>query len=161
MKRSIGLIVVALFLVLAVPVAAQDATPAAPPDSFEIAPGVTADSVVFVEGQENPSLYRLHFEAGLSYPIMPGPSLELVYVEAGSLTIQLDAPITLGELGDTSSAGESIEADTELTLTAGDYFVLQPGVSGETRNDGPDTATVSVAGIAAGGMATPAATPAG
>jgi quercetin dioxygenase-like cupin family protein len=161
MKRSVGLIVVSLFFVLGIPVVAQDATPAAPPDSFELAPGVTADSFVFVEGQENPSLYRLSFEPGVSYPVEPGPNLELVYMEAGSLTMQLDAPVTIGQLGDITSAGESIPADTEVTLTAGQYFVLQPGVSGEVRNDGEETATVSVAAIVLQGMATPAATPAG
>lgn len=161
MKRSIGLIVVSLFLVLALPVVAQDATPEAPPESFEIAPGVTADSVVFVEGQEDPPLYRLSFEPGVSYPVQPGPNLELVYMEAGSLTMQLDAPITIGKLGDTTSSGENIPANTEVTLTVGQYFALQPGVSGEVRNDGQETATVSVAGIILEGMATPAATPAG
>jgi quercetin dioxygenase-like cupin family protein len=161
MKRSVGLIVICLFLMLGIPVVAQDATPAAPPESFEIAPGVTAGSVVFVDEQENPSLYRLSFEPGVSYPVEPGPNLELVFMEAGSLTMQLDAPVTLGQLGDTSSAGESIAADTDFTLTAGQYFVLQPGVSGEVRNDGQETATVSIAGIGVQGMATPAATPAG
>jgi len=58
MKHLIALVIAALLGVFALPALAQDATPG-PPDSFELAPGVTADSAVFVEGQESPSLYRL------------------------------------------------------------------------------------------------------
>ena len=143
---------------------AQDSTPApesGPPESFELAPGVIADSVVLVEGSEDPVKYRLHFEPGVTYSIEPGVNLELAYVETGSLTFTLDAPIVVGQMGNVDSAGETISAGTEVTLSAGQYFVLQPGVAGELRNDGSETATVSIAGVEVAGMATPAATPAG
>lgn len=160
MKRVVALIAVALFGIFTLSGLAQDATPG-PPDSFEIAPGVTADSTVFVEGQQNPSLYRLHFQPGVSYPVQPGPNLEIAYMEAGSLTVRLDGPAIVGEVGATDVAGEAIAAGTEVTLATGQYLVLQPGVTGEVRNAGQETATVSVAGIAPGGTATPeAATPA-
>jgi hypothetical protein len=112
-------------------VLAQDSTPApesGPPEGFELAPGVIADSVVIVEGSENPVKYRLHFEPGVTYPVEPGVNLELALVEAGSLTMTLDAPIVVGQMGDVSSAGETIAAGTEVTLSAGQYFVLQPGL---------------------------------
>lgn len=160
MKRVIALIAAALFGIFALPTLAQDATPG-PPDSFEIAPGVTADSAVFVEGQQNPSLYRLHFQPGVSYPVQPGPNLEIAYMEAGSLTVRLNGPAVVGEVGATDVAGEAIAAGTEVTLATGQYLVLQPGVTGEVRNGGQETATVSVAGITLGDTATPgAATPA-
>jgi hypothetical protein len=148
----------------AIRAAAQDATPGAeelgPPDSFELAPGVVADSVVFVEGQENPSLYRLHFDAGVVYPVEPGPNLEVAYLESGSLTVTLDGAMTVGQLDDPQAPGEAIPANTEFVLEAGHYFVIPPGVSGEVRNDGDDTATVAVAGLTPAGASLPAATPA-
>lgn len=154
MIRLISLIVAALLGVFALPALAQDATPG-PPDSFEIAPGVTADSAVFVEGEQNPSLYRLHFQPGVTYAVHPGPNLEIAYMEAGSLIVRLNGPAIVGEVGATDNGGEAIPAETEVTVSAGQYLVLQPGVTGDVRNDGQETATVSVAGIAPGGAATP------
>lgn len=144
---------------------AQEATPPAgemgPPESFELAPGVTADSMVFVEGQENPSLYRLHFDAGVTYSIAPSTSLELAYVEAGSLTVTLDGATTVGRVGQPEADGEAMAPNTEFVLETGQFIVLQPGVSGEVRNDGDETAIVSVAGLTPSGAQMPEATPAG
>ena len=142
---------------------AQEATPPpAPPGAIELAPGVTADNAVFVEGQESPPLYRLNFEPGTVYTVHPGQNLELAYVVTGHLTLVLDAPVTVAQLSTPEAPGETIPAGTEFTVSIGEYFVLPPGVGGEVRNDGEDTATVSVAGIYPGVPATPsAATPAG
>lgn len=145
-------------------VLAQESTPGPegePPDSFELAPGVIADNVVFAEGSESPVMYRLHFEPGVTYPVPPGVNLELAYVETGSLILTLDAPIVVGQMGAVDTAGVMVPAATEVTLTAGQYLVLQPGVAGEVRNEGSETAIVSVAGIGLQGVATPMATPAG
>jgi hypothetical protein len=145
--------------------AAQDSTPPpepmGPPESIELAPGVTADSMVFVEGQEAPSLYRLHFDPGVIYDVAPGTSLELAYVESGNLTATLDVAITLGRVGETATEGEAIDANTGFTLEAGQYFVLQPGGAGEMRNSGEQIATISIAGLTPGGVSQPQATPAG
>jgi len=150
---------------IVVGVGAQEASPPSepmgPPESFELAPGVVADSMVFVEGQENPSLYRLHFDAGVVYDVAPSTSLELVYMKTGSLTATLDGAVTVGRVGETQAQGEAIDANTEFTLETGQFFVLQPGVSGEVRNDGEQTATVSVAGLTPDGAMVPEATPAG
>lgn len=142
---------------------AQEGTPpAGPPDAFEIAPGVTAHDAVFAEGQQNPPIYRLSFEPGTTYEIAPGENLELVYVDVGHLVMRLEVPVTVSQLGTPDAPGETVPAGTEFTVSVGEYFVLPPGVGGEVRNEGLDTATVSVAGVAADISATPgAATPTG
>ena len=168
MKRRLQIVVMAAVMVLGMAMAgtvgsgavAQDATPA-PPGVIEIAPGVTADSVVFVPGRENPLLYRLNFEPGVTYPIQPAQSLELVYVEVGHLTVELDTPVTVSQLGTEDTAGETYAAGMEFTVSVGEYFVLPPNASGVVRNEGLDTATVSVAGIPADISALPVATPEG
>jgi hypothetical protein len=80
--------------------------------------------------------------------MQPSPNVEIAYMEAGSLTVRLNGPAVIGQVGATDVAGEAIPAGTEATVTAGQYLVLQPGVTGEVRNGGQATATVSVAGIA-------------
>lgn len=161
MTRVISLVsvVVALLLFVLVTVSgvvpsvgAQDATP--PPGGFEIAPGVTAE--ILPTSEDPPSLYRLQFAPGVTYEIVASPSLEVAYLEAGTLTLSIDTPVTVGNLGATDAAGENIAADTEFTVSAGDYFALPPGAGGELRNDGAETAVVSVAGLVPDGMAMPA-----
>jgi hypothetical protein len=155
-----GLVLISMAMVAAgVPRAvAQDATPQGPADSFEIAPGVTADSFLFAEGQEAPTNYRLHFAPGVTYEIAPSEALELAYVESGTLALVLEHDLLLGEVG---ASGQLIAAGTTVTVAAGQYFVLQPGVTGEVRNEGTEPATVSVAGIMPGmSSATPEASPA-
>lgn len=166
MRRIVNLsavIVVVLLFSMVAGMSAQDATPPSesmePPESFELAPGVMVDAMVFVSGAESPINYRLHFEPGVTYTVEPSGALELVYVESGELTMTLDGVVTVGELTDARTVGESIEANLEVTVTPGQYFVLQPGVSGEARNDGEETAIVSVAGILPSGMVTTSATP--
>ncbi len=132
---------------------AQNGTP--PPGGFEIAPGVTAE--ILPTSEDPPSLYRLHFAPDVTYPIGASPSLEVVYIESGALTLRVEAPVTVGQVGVTDAAGENVAAGTEFTVEPGNYFVLPPFVGGEVRNDGQETATVSVAGILPDAMATPTA----
>ena len=162
MRRWVSLIAAfgVMMISLAAGVEAQDATPPmGPPESFELAPGVVADSMVFVEGQEAPSLYRLHFDAGVVYAVTPSTSLELAYMEAGSLTAIFDGAVTVGRVGETQTAGQVIDANTEFTLETGQFFVLQPGVGGEVRNTGDQTATLSIAGLTPAGVSMPEASP--
>lgn len=157
MRRLFALVAALWALSLLVsPTLAQESTPG-PPDSFELAPGVVADNMVFVDGQENPSLYHLHFAPGVSYPVQASPSLELVHMESGTMTVRLSAPVTVSQLNAMDGSGEAVAAGTEFTLGAGQYFVLAPGVSGEVRNDSDETATISIAGMIPGGTATPTA----
>lgn len=171
MRRVPGLMLAVAVLVFGILAAvglmsgagAQDASPPAggpPPGGFEIAPGVTADAAVFIEGRQDPSLYRLAFAPGVTYPVHEAPTLELVYAEAGALTMTLSVPVTVGQLGAPEAAGENIAANTEFTFEAGEYFVLPPSTTGEVRNEGEESAVVSVANILAEGGGTPAATPA-
>lgn len=142
---------------------AQDASPPAggpPPGGFEIAPGVTADAAVFAEGRQDPSLYRLTFAPGVTYPIAESPALELAYMESGALTMTLSVPVTIGQVGASDAAGESVEANTEFTLEAGQYIVLTPGTIGEVRNDSDVPGVVSIANIIPAAVGTPEATPA-
>lgn len=138
---------------------AQEGTP--PAGGFEIAPGVTAEALAFAEGQQAPSLYRLTFGPGVIYQVAPAPEISLAYVETGTLTITLDAPVTITRAGATDAPGEAVAAGTEFRLDVGDYVALPPLVSGEVRNDGQEAASVMVAAIVPASMATPtAATPA-
>lgn len=173
MRRTSGLVFAIAVVLLGMIAAAgfmsgagaQDASPPAggpPPGSFEIAPGVTADAAVFAEGREDPTAYRLTFDAGVTYTIMESPALEIAYVESGTLTMTLSVPVTVGQVDAPDEAGEAVAAGTEFTLDAGEYIVLPPMTTGEVRNDGEEPASVSIANLIPEGMmpsrdATPAA----
>lgn len=165
MRRVISLvsILVVLMVSMAMGISAQDATPPGeamgPPESFEIAPGVVADNMVFAEGEEAPVRYRLSFESGVVYPVEPSANLELIYAESGSLVMTFDTAVAVGRIGDVVG-GEVVPAGTEFTLEAGQFLVLQPGVSGEVRNDGTETAAVVVAGLNPAGAGAPEDIPA-
>jgi quercetin dioxygenase-like cupin family protein len=152
----------AAFAVLAAPVltAAQEGTP--PPGGFEIAPGVTAEELApGPAGSDQPALYRLTFAPGVTFSADATPEISLGYLESGELTFTVDAPVTVTRAGATDAPGESVAANTEFTVQAGDYFVFPPQSSGEVRNDGQDPASLMIASIIpAGGGATPSATPA-
>lgn len=136
--------------------AAQTGTPAA----GEILPGVTIDSASVEGAEDDPTTMRLHFAPGATFPLDPGGSLEVVIIEAGTLTVQLDGAITTGQLGATGADTASVPAGTAIALTAGQYFVLPPALAGELRNDGGEIVTIAVTDIPASIAATPAvATP--
>lgn len=136
-------------------VSAQEGTPAAGPPPFEIEPGVTAEALAFVAGQDAPSLYRLTFAPGVTYAIAPAPDLSLVYGETGSLQFTLNAPVTVTRAGASDTPSEPVAANTVFMLTAGDYTVLPPFVGGQVRNDGTEAVSVMVAAIMPlGGMPT-------
>jgi hypothetical protein len=140
---------------------AQEATP--PPGGFEIAPGVTAEALAFVPGQEAPSLYQLTFAPGTTYAFEPSPEISLVYVVAGAVTITLDAPVTVTRATHPGEVGEVVGAGTAFPFNLGDYTVLPAMVDGEVRNEGAEPATLLVSAIvppASTDLATPAATPA-
>ena len=122
---------------------AQEATPLAGGLPFELAPGVTAD--ILPTSKDPPSLYRIRFAPGVVYELEVSPAVSLVYVEAGTLVLRLDAPLTVTRAGQTDTPGEPIAAGVEVTLGEGDYTVLPPNVTGEARNDGQDPAQVTAA----------------
>jgi hypothetical protein len=134
---------------------AQQGTP--PAEGMEFAPGVLAYALAFAEGQEEPSLYRVTFAPGA---VLTGgetdPSITLISMEAGAVTVTIDAPVAITRGGGATSP-EIVEAGTAFTAESGDYFVIPPLVAGEYRNDGQEEASAVVAAIIPAGMATPAA----
>ena len=124
-------------------IAAQIATPQAGM-GVELPAGVTRQNLAV--GSAAPSLstgatielVRFTFAPGAVVALPEAsPSLALVYVEAGVLSVRIDAPVTLTRAaGD--STGESIPAGTAFTADQGDYFVGPPHVAVEARNDGVD-----------------------
>jgi hypothetical protein len=130
---------------------AQEGSP--PPGGFEIAPGVTAEALAFAPGSQVPSLYRLTFAPGVTYQAQSAPEISLGYLESGTLSLTVDAPVTVTR----TDAAEIIPAGTDFTLSAGEYLVLPLLASGEVRNEGTEAASLLVASIT---PAMPAATPA-
>jgi hypothetical protein len=126
-------------------VGAQVATPG--PLGFEIAPGVTAEDIAPPEG--SPALFRLQIAAGVTFAASDGsePSIVLIYGESGTLTVHVEAPMTVNRSGATGQPAEDIAAGTEFTVGPGDYFVAPPNVAAEIRNDGTAPATLLVASL--------------
>jgi quercetin dioxygenase-like cupin family protein len=81
------------------------------------------------------------------------PALGILLVEAGTLTLQLEGPMTvtrgvgLGEAmataqatGDVSAVMASVPAGQVATLAAGDAAYIPANVAGEIRNEGQERA---------------------
>jgi hypothetical protein len=125
---------------------AQEGTPAAEMPGVEVAPGVTFE--LMPASDVPPSLYRLRFAPDATLSFVDDPAISLVYVESGALSLQLDAAIS--DARPEGSSGDEEEADTVLSLTGGDYFVLPPLVAGEIRNEGQEPVSIVIAAITAG-----------
>ena len=97
--------------------------------------------------EDPPSLYRVWFAPDTIYPLAVDPAIGLVYVESVTLVLRLGAPVTIMHAGENDAPGEPIGADTEVTLSPGDYTTFPPGVGGEDRSEGQDPAQVAVAGL--------------
>ena len=125
---------------------AQEATPRAETTGVEVAPGVTFDLVPVSE--DPPYLYRLRFAPGATLSFADDPAISLVYVESGSLSLQLDAAVS--DARTDPEAEEEEDAGTAVTLSEGDYFVLPPLVAGEIRSDGQQPMSIVIAAITPG-----------
>jgi hypothetical protein len=135
---------------------AQESTPTAATTGVEVAPGVTFD--LLPASEDPPTLYRLRFAPGATLSFVDDPAISLVYVELGALSLQLDAAVS--DARPEAASGDEEAADTALTLTQGDYFVLPPLVAGEIRNEGQEPMSIVIAAITpsvipAAAMATP------
>ena len=184
MRRILSLgPLVALFLLCllvagrAAAVAAQEGTPAAE----EMAPpeGVSFEPLTAVQGVALPNpgdlvVVRIGIEAGSSLPSDPNdPSLGLFLVEAGEVTVNIDAPLRVTRAGSfapalaTAEAGgafvspeETAAARETVTLRVGDVALFPPNAGGEIRNDGAEPAVglgFLVVPPETGGEATPTA----
>jgi len=136
---------------------AQEGTPPAGEESA--LEGVSFEPLAVTTGVALPNpgdlvLVRIGLEPGAVLPSQPDdPSLAVVLVEAGELTVELDAPVTVTRAGSfapalaTAEAGgafvapeETVAAGEAVTLRAGDVAFLPPSVGGEVRNDGAERA---------------------
>jgi quercetin dioxygenase-like cupin family protein len=154
----LSLIVVVLLGVLALSAQlvaiAQEATPA----GVKIG-GVTFEPVALATGIDLPSpgdllVARAALDPGVVVPIEKNdPALGILLVESGTLTVQLEGPMTvtrgagLGEAmataevtGDVSGLMESVPAGQAVTLAAGDAAYIPANVAGEIRNEGQERA---------------------
>jgi len=150
----LSLIVVGLLGILALhaqPVAiAQEATPS----GVEIGE-VTFEPVALATNVDLPSpgnlfVARAALDPGGVVPIEErDPALGILLVESGTLTVQVEAPMTvtraasLGEAmataqatGDFHALMESVPAGQAVTLEAGDAAYIPANVAGEIRNEG-------------------------
>ena len=133
---------------------AQEATPT----SVKLG-GVTFEPVALATSIALPSpgdllVARAALDPGGVVPIEKGdPALGILLVESGTLTLQLEGPMTvtrgagLGEAmataqatGDGSALMESVPAGQALTLAAGDAAYIPARVAGEIRNEGQERA---------------------
>ena len=155
------------------PALAQEATPAA-----DEAMGQEAFTPVsFALGVELPSpadifVARITLVPGQGFPLEESdPSSGMCLVEAGSVTVQADAPVSVTrgatlmesmmaaeESGDMSEAMEAIPAGEAVTLETGDAAYVPGSITGEIRNDGDEPA-VCLAFVIGPSMGMMAATP--
>jgi quercetin dioxygenase-like cupin family protein len=152
-------------------VAAQDASPAAgdeewPPEgvTFEFLGGGYTESLP--SAPANMYLVRLTIQPGASVPgEADDPSLILIVVESGAVTVNLDAPITVlhatANQEPTDNDFEQVPAGQDVTMEQGDSAILPANTTGEVRNDGTENAVLLGAIVEPGdqdeGGATPAA----
>ncbi len=173
MRRAPALVLLVAVLLTALAVSgwiaggavAQDATPAAE----EFAPeGVTFEPLGFGTAEEVPAapadlvLARATIDPGASVPLdADDPSVALIWIESGTLTVQADAPIRITRaamIAVFATPGaveegavpelEEIAAGTEFTLEVGDSAIFPPHVVGEIRNDGQERVVALVAIVA-------------
>lgn len=134
---------------------AQEASPTMDEDIGEEA----FAPVTFAFGVELPSpadifVARISLEPGQGFPLEESdPSSGMCLVEAGSITIEADAPVSVTrgatlmesmmaaeENGDLSGAMEMFAAGDAVTLETGDAAYVPGGITGEIRNDGDEPA---------------------
>jgi quercetin dioxygenase-like cupin family protein len=149
-------------------IAAQSATPEAGTD-IALPAGVTVQNLAV--GSATPllpsgasiELVRFTFAPG-AVVVLPeaSPSLALVYVESGVLSVRIEAPAMLARVAAGGSPGEPepISAGTAFTADQGDSFVGPPHVAVEARNDGSEPLVLLMAVLEPAPAMTAPATPA-
>jgi hypothetical protein len=147
---------------------AQDSTPPAGPPPEEA--GVTYTPIGFAADVSLPSsadliAVRLSIDPGAVSSLGgDDPTSGFLLVESGTFTAQVDAAWTSSRgaalqqaltppsaSGEESEVTESIAANQETTLSAGDVAFIPSTVTGELRNAGQEPAVALVVVVAAGG----------
>ena len=136
-------------------VAAQDATPVAgdeeaPPEgvTFEFLGGGSTD--VLPSAPAEIGLVRVTLAPGTSFPgEADDPALVLVVIEAGAITANIEAPVTVlhpaGNEEPTAEDFEAFPAGQDFTMDVGDSALFPASTAGEVRNDGTEDAMVLAA----------------
>jgi quercetin dioxygenase-like cupin family protein len=141
--------------------------------------GVTFEPVTFATDIDLPSpgdlfVVRAALDPGGVVPIeATDPALGILLVESGTLTVQVEGPMTvtrgtgLGEAmataeatGDVSAVLEAVPAGQAVTLAAGDAAYIPANVAGEIRNEGQERAMRLAVLVVPSEAMTGAATPA-
>ena len=133
---------------------AQDATPASEQQA-DVPEGVTFVNLtsgtvdVLSPGTASLALGRIRLAPGATLPIDPtNPSVNLVFMGSGTLTFQIEAPISVARGGQAGTPvptePEDIPAGTEFTMSDGDSALFPPNAAGEVRNDGDEDAVAWV-----------------
>jgi hypothetical protein len=170
MRRSLAAIPVLALLLAAGPAgysgAARQSTPAAGEATAAALPeGVVAEALVTTHLADLPPapaelrLIRLRLAPGATVPTDPAnPSLKVVYVERGELSVRVDAPVTVYRGPELATQLARIEAGLGSRLDAGQGFVFPPFTAGELRNAGTGRVLVltTVLELAEATAATPA-----
>ena len=143
-------------------VAQDDATPT--DDEFELE-GVIFEPLAFgdVEGA-GLGLIRLTIDPGAIFPSeADDPSSATVYVESGTLTVKMEAAMTVYRAGaldvflaspeaeDAEVPSEEIPAGQEFQLAVGDSTFFPANTGGEFRNDGTEAVVLLAALYEPGG----------
>jgi len=167
--RLLGIAFGAAVLVLTASraIAAQPATPQAEM-GVELPAGVTQQNLAV--GSAAPllpggiiELARFTFAPG-AVVVLPeaSPSLALVSVESGILSVRIAAPVTITRVapGGNPEEPETIPAGTMFTADQGDFLVGPPHVAVEARNDGSEPLVLLMAVLEPAAEMAVAATPA-
>ena len=126
---------------------AQEATPAAEEElegiSFEFLGGAETDTLP--SSPAGVYLVRIVLAPGAVLPSDANdPSLAVFGVEAGVITLNVDAPMTVLHLPANAEPGpddfEQFAAGEDFTMEAGDSTLFPANVGGEIRNDGEEDA---------------------
>jgi quercetin dioxygenase-like cupin family protein len=137
---------------------AQDATP--PAEQQAGTPTATMGRVVasgsielLAPGTATLVLGRVNLAPGAVITFDPmDPSVDLLYVTSGELTLRVEAPMTVARSVRTGTpvppVPEEIAANTEFTMRDGDSALFPPSTAGEMRNDGDEDAIAWVTNVA-------------
>ena len=156
-RLPMALVTIALALSIgldAYHVVAQEATPAPAGEAFPLPPGVTSqplgsDTVATLPATPaRIEMLRVTFAPGSALRLpAESPSLALVYVEAGTLTARIEAPVAITRAASPGAAPdrEEIPAGTEFSAGPGDSFIGPAHTPVEVRNDGQEPLTLLMA----------------
>lgn len=141
----VALVLVGAFLTMGpiAQTAAQEATPIVEADDEAALAGLSAELLGFGTAElPSPALMelaRFEFAPGSGFALDPeDTAVALVYVEAGTLTFRIEAPMTVQRASATGlpdpASVEEIAPGEIFTMAEGDSAIFQPRTAGETVN---------------------------